>query len=302
MKLSRGIGRNVFVNRWNSFSKIPNRPPNFLGLIGVCEDGNSSYSRGAALAPGKIRECFQSDSSNTFSEMRIDISPYIRDYGDFTPQKEFLDVEEKIQKIHKEHRIPLVLGGDHSITAPVFNTIRKLYTKPITIVHFDAHPDLYPLFQDNPHSHASPFARILERSHENTKLIQIGIRTLNDVQYRQVEKYGVTLIEAKDFPAKGSDILPILKKNIVSNESLVYISIDIDVLEPGLAPGISHPESGGLSVRQLIDAIHSIPGRIIGADIVEYNPTKDIRDVTGFVASKLLKEISSKIILSNLTK
>ncbi len=253
MKLSRGITRSVISNRWNSFSKIPNRPPNFLGLIGVCEDGNSSYSRGAALAPGKIRECFQSDSSNTFSEMRIDISPYIRDYGDFTPQKEFLDVEEKIQKIHKEHRIPLVLGGDHSITAPVFNTIRKLYTKPITIVHFDAHPDLYPLFQDNPHSHASPFARILERSHENTKLLQVGIRTLNDVQYRQVEKYGVSLIEAKDFPAKGnvlvmssfhfslttiysytvgSDILPILKKFIVSNESLVYISIDIDVLEP----------------------------------------------------------------------
>lgn len=233
------------------FSNIAKRPSNFVGLLGIEEDGNSSYARGPTLAPKKIRECFQCDSSNSYSEMKINVAPYLHDYGDFIPKKEFQDVEEKIQRIHDDGRIPLVLGGDHSITAPVFNAIRKLHhNDSITIVHFDAHPDLYPLFQDNPHSHASPFARILERSHRNTQLIQIGIRTLNDIQCHQISKYNVEVIEAKDFPAKGkrvcsatlsglkyfllagSDIKPTLMKHIKSKDSLVYISIDIDVMEP----------------------------------------------------------------------
>ena len=184
-------------------SDLITRPTNSIGLIGIKEDRNSSFMRGTAEAPVKIRECFNCDSSNSWSELKIDVSKVLCDYGDFTPKKDFLDVEEKIQAILGDHRLPLTLGGDHSISAPVFNAIQNFYNQPITIVHFDAHPDLYPLFQENPHSHASPFARILEKGNCCKKLISLGIRTINEIQAKQIEKYHVEVVEAKDFPAKG---------------------------------------------------------------------------------------------------
>lgn len=152
-------------------------------------------------------------------------------------------------------------GGDHSITFAAFKSVQEHINKPIVLVHFDAHPDIYESFEDQPSSHASQFARILEMDDEVCrKLISIGIRTLNSIQMPQIKKYDVKLIEAKAFPAKGSDIKEILKEFIPSDDIPVYISFDMDVIEPCFAPGVSHREPGGLSVRQAIDAIHCIPG------------------------------------------
>jgi arginase family enzyme len=117
------------------------------------------------------------------------------------------------------------------------------------------------------------------------RLVQVGVRTLNDHQREQVNKFGVEVIEMKDF---NSDLS-------FEFTGPVYISLDIDGLDPAFAPGVSHPEPGGLTTRNIINIIHSLKGDVIGGDIVEYNPIKDINDMTAITAAKLLKEIIGKI-------
>jgi len=239
---------------------------------------------------------------NTFSEMGFDVSNEIDDFGDVTPLLSSFDstyeaVEPIISKIMKKGMKPLVLGGDHSISFPVLKALKLHLTEPFVIVHFDAHPDIYENFMDNPSSHASPFARILENN-MCKKLISVGVRTATEHQRQQIKKYDVTLVEAKDFPAKGCDLRGPLLRHI-SASTPVYISFDMDVLEPGLAPGVSHREAGGLTVRQAIDAIHCIPGVCVGADLVEFNPLRDLDGVTASVAAKLMKELAAKLLLAN---
>jgi arginase len=273
-----------------------------VALLGLKEDRNSSFLQGPKEAPEIIRKSFICDSSNTFCEHGLDIATLIDDFGDFessSADETHRYLEQHMEKvILKQLMLPLTLGGDHSVSFPLVHAVRKCYSAPITIVHFDAHPDLYPDFQNNPHSHASPFARILEHQGVCAKLISLGIRTANAEQRAQSVKYDVTTIEARHFPAHGAECAALLAPFIPTPDTLVYISFDIDVIEPGLAPGVSHREGGGISVRQAIDAIHAIPGRIIGADLVEFNPRKDVDGITAVVASKLMKELASKMIRS----
>jgi arginase family enzyme len=119
------------------------------------------------------------------------------------------------------------------------------------------------------------------------RLVQIGIRTLNGHQRDQAEKFGVEMVQIRELPAY--DRLEI--------HGPVYISFDIDVLDPAFAPGISHREPGGMTVREAIAHLHAIEGTIVGADIVEYNPEQDVAGMTGVVAAKILKEILGKMIV-----
>jgi len=277
-----------------------------IGLLGVKEDRNGSFALGPAKAPKIIRDFFFSPANNTYSELGVDVAPFVLNFGDVRPNSSNHEcvhdsIQPIISDIFKRKLIPLTLGGDHSISFPVLKAIRELVNKPVTIVHFDAHPDVYPLFDNNPSSHASPFARICEETELCEKLISIGIRTATKEQQEQIEKYDIAVVEARNFPAKGSDIASYLS-TFISEDTPVYISFDMDAIDPGLAPGVSHREPGGLSTRQAIDALHAIPGRIIGADVVEYNPEKDIDHITASVAAKIMKEIASKIILQSMSK
>ncbi len=120
------------------------------------------------------------------------------------------------------------------------------------------------------------------------RLVQMGVRTLNPHQRAQAEKYQVEIHTVSQSTSAA----------IESLEGPLYISLDMDALDPAFAPGISHYEPGGFSSRQLIDLIQEISVPVIGADIVEYNPDRDINDRTGMLCAKLLKEISS-VILTN---
>lgn len=201
-----------------------------------------------------------------------------------------------LNKMKENKHIPLIIGGDHSITFPIIKALNK---NDLTIIHFDAHPDLYQNFNDNYNSHASPFARICENKLCN-KLISIGIRTLNSHQNEQVINYKdiIQIIYASDCPYTYNDTYELLK-NFISNNDNIYISIDMDVLDPAFAPGVSHREPGGLSTRQLLNFIHNCPGNIIGMDLVEYNPKKDFDNITASVGAKLIKEMIGKIIYNN---
>ncbi len=265
---------------------------NDIALVGIMSDANSSYMSGTAMAPEIIRRAVHCKSANLCSELGVDLrgNPCFIDTGDrqiAKDEKGFLAIETHINEIVGRGALPLALGGDHAITYPIMRAINHA-NGPVNILHFDAHPDLYDDFEGNPYSHASPFARILEKG-LSKRLIQVGIRTLNRHQREQVERFGVESHEMKDVDLSsiGRDF-----------GGPVYISLDMDALDPAFAPGVSHHEPGGLSVRDILGIIQRIPNHIVGADIVEYNPKRDINDMTAMVAAKLLKEIAGKMLLN----
>lgn len=265
---------------------------NDVALIGILSDGNSSYLRGAALAPEFIRRALHCGSANLCSELAVDLAenPCFVDVGDrqvADDPESFLAIESEIFKIVERGSLPLILGGDHAISYPALRAINRVHG-PVNILHFDAHPDLYHDYEGNPYSHASPFARIMENGLAS-RLVQVGIRTLNQDQRAQIERFGVETHEMRtlDINSIGRDF-----------EGPVYISCDIDALDPAFAPGVSHHEPGGLSVRDILGIIQCLPNRIVGADIVEYNPQRYVNDMTAMVAAKLLKEIAGRMILN----
>jgi arginase len=177
-----------------------------------------------------------------------------------------------------------LLGGDHSVTYPIVRAFAPRYPE-LTIIHFDAHPDLYDEFEGSRLSHACPFARIMEERLAK-RLVQVGIRTMVGHQRQQAAKFGVEVVEMRSLPAYDH----------MKVHGPVYISFDMDVLDPAFAPGISHREPGGVTVREAIAHLHAIEGTIVGADIVEFNPTQDISGMTATVAAKVVKEILGKMI------
>jgi len=261
-----------------------------IAVIGVCSDHNSSYLRGPAKAPDIIRQSLFSGSANLCSELGVEItkSRQYKDLGNLDihdNNQSFLGISDHITKILDSGAKPFVLGGDHSITYPVFKSMFEQHG-PIHILHFDAHPDLYHNFEDNQYSHASPFARIMEQNLAN-RLVQVGIRTINQHQQEQAEKYKVEQIEMKALQKSRLNL---------NFDGPVYITFDIDALDPAFAPGVSHHEPGGLSVRDAITIIQDIDVPVLGADIVEYNPARDINQMTAMVAAKLMKEIIGKML------
>lgn len=260
-----------------------------IGIVGFCYDENSSFLRGAADAPPLIREAFYSESSNLWSESGIDLGQpnTFFEAGDVHPsasEDPMTVIEDSIEHLLSNNLHPLSLGGDHSITYPIIRALSKRHPN-ISILHFDAHPDLYDEFQGNRYSHASPFARIMEEKLVN-RLVQVGIRTINGHQRAQAARFGVEIYEMKDW-RHDLDF---------GFETPVYISVDVDGLDPAYAPGVSHREPGGLSTRQLIDLIHRVGQPVVGADIVEFNPRMDSGNVTAMVCAKILKETAGEML------
>ena len=259
-------------------------------VLGVPFDANSSWLRGAAGAPPIIRVALHSISSNLWTETGVDLGAEgaYCDAGDlkFDFEEPFAAIEEKIGELLDHGLRPVCLGGDHSITLPILRAFGK-HIRGLTILHFDAHPDLYDELEGNRLSHACPFARIMEEGAAK-RLIQIGIRTMTGHQREQAKKFGVEVIEMRQLPA--------LERMKVDGP--IYISFDMDAFDPAFAPGISHREPGGMSVREAIAHLHAITGKIAGADIVEFNPAQDTTQITATVAAKLLKEILGKMILN----
>ena len=260
------------------------------GIIGIPFDANSSFLKGAALAPQQIRFMNKEGSANSYSENGMDINEGVQyhDHGDIyfedtDPAKAFNIIRSKIESLLIDNEKIISIGGDHSVSYPVISSFADKYEK-LNILHLDAHADMYDNFDNNPYSHASPFARIMETGKINS-LMQVGIRTSTTHLREQAERFNVTVIEMKDF---NSDFLRTLKAPL-------YISIDLDVLDPAFAPGISHYEPGGMTSRQLLEIIQNIPVDIVGADLVELNPTRDVNNMTAMVGFKILKELIAKM-------
>lgn len=260
-------------------------------LLGVPYDGSSSFRRGAAEAPAAIRETLHSGASNLWSESGLDLGAgLLDDAGDVAVaagEPGRAAIEEAVARVIESGRRPLILGGDHSITYPALRAVRRRYRR-LAVLHLDAHPDLYDEFEGDRYSHACPFARVLEERLAD-RLVQVGIRAMNGHQRDQAQRFGVETLEMRSW-RDGTRL---------DFDTPVYLSFDLDVLEPGLVPGISHPEPGGMLVRQAIAILQSLEAPLIGADLVEFNPANDRSGVTAAVCAKLVKEIAARLAAGN---
>ncbi len=261
-----------------------------IRLIGLPTDINSSFERGAAKAPAIIRAALWSDRGNLSTESGLEIGTDIafEDGGDLALTDHDVAADDRsigdaLTQSAMGNSVPILLGGDHAVTYPIVAALAARYG-PLNILHFDAHPDIYADFEGNPRSHASPFARIMEGGHAK-RLVQVGIRTLTRHCREQAERYGVEILPIRNF---HPDIVPVL-------DGPLYISVDLDGIDPSEAPGVSHPEPGGLRLRELLSAIHKQAAPIVGADVVELNPDRDVSGVTGILAAKLVREIAAQI-------
>jgi len=258
--------------------------PGMVAVLGIPLDENSSFLRGTASAPSFIRKALHSDSTNMCAEDGVDLGAEAgwTDVGDLefdSARPSFEQIEEQIDRLLGRDVRVLTLGGDHSITYPIVRAHARNHAN-LNILHLDAHPDLYDELDGSRISHGCPFARIMEEKLA-VRLIQVGIRTMNPHQRQQAERFGVEVFEARHFHALTELTL----------DAPLYLSVDLDVLDPAFAPGVSHHEPGGLTTRDVLDVIQGLGNRLVGADIVELNPERDPLGITAMVAAKLMKEI-----------
>jgi agmatinase len=257
-----------------------------IRLIGLPTDSHSSYLRGAAAGPAAIRAALASEHGNMAAECGLELGSDIplEDFGDLPLTEGEGDatlIRAAFGAAARDGIVPIGLGGDHMVSFPAVAGLSDIHG-PLEILHFDAHPDLYDDFEGDPLSHASPFARIMEAGLAR-RLVQVGIRTLNRHTSAQAERFGVEIVEMRHFAA---DAVPI-------PGAPLYVSIDLDGFDPAFAPGVSHHEPGGLSVRDVLNVLHRVRGPIVGADIVELNPSRDVNGVTATLAAKLVKELAA---------
>jgi len=259
-------------------------------LIGVPYDASSSFLRGSAGAPPLIRQALRSPAGNPYTERGGHLGT-LADAGDLDLTDDAGNSRVAIQagiefSLTNGFR-PVALGGDHSITYPIMRAIAQAH-RGATILHIDAHGDLYDEFEGDRYSHACPFARIMEEELCG-RLVQVGIRTLTPHQRDQIARFKVDTIEMQQFAGGARP----------SISGPVYLSIDLDGLDPAFAPGVSHREPGGLSVRDVLSMIHGVGGPIVGADVVEFNPSQDLGGLTASVAAKIVREIAGSILLQH---
>ncbi len=263
--------------------------PDQPAILGIPFDENSSFLRGTAQAPPLIRQALHSSATNLWTEKGTDLGDAgtLADAGDLqfsAAGSAFAEIENAVAEILERKLKPICLGGDHSITYPIVRAIAK-HHPDLNILLFDAHPDMYDELQGNRFSHACPFARILEE-HAAARLVQVGVRNFNGHQRAQAERFGVKVVEMKDW----REDLP-LEFSVP-----LYISFDMDALDPAFAPGVSHHEPGGFTTRQVLAMIQSIEANILGADIVEFNPARDVAGITAAAAAKILKELAARML------
>lgn len=267
-----------------------------IALIGVPFDDKSCYLKGAAGGPEAIRAASTSKAMNPWTELGVNLERdlVMVDLGDVDVagdfQEVFARIEERVAAVLDKAAVPIIMGGDHSISYPVVRAFAKKFNM-LDILHFDAHPDLYEELYGDRFSHACPFARIMEEGWAQN-LIQVGIRAATGAQREKAQRYGVRMIEMKDVPAGVT----------LDFTNPVYISFDLDALDPAFAPGVSHHEAGGLSTRQAVDIIHRIEVPIVGLDVVELNPHRDPIGITAAAAVKIIMETAGQVARSNLKK
>ena len=268
-------------------------------VVGIPWDITSSYRRGAAEAPDAIRKATDSKLYNRYTEQGVDLATQLKvcDHGNARKARNAMQLKKSIVSAIKVHdhnnAASLFLGGDHFVTFPAFESVAELQGQPLSLLYFDAHPDLYDTYEGKLNSHATVVSRILDnRNASNGKVCYVGLRASTMEQEDRMVKLGLTKYTSHDVFTKGTQEICNSLKSMLK-DTLVYLSVDLDGLDPAFAPGVGNPQPGGLSSRQLFDIVQNIDDlQIVAADIVEYLPRCDIEArTTAFTSAILIKEI-----------
>jgi agmatinase len=272
-----------------------------VAIVGVPFDTGVSYRPGARFGPNHVRE--SSRLLRPFNPA-ANVSPFatqqVVDAGDIAANP--FDIEEAISSIHKSYdqlseRVKKIvtIGGDHTITLPILRSLKAKHG-PISVVHFDAHLDTWDSYFGADYTHGTTFRRASEEGLLDPEgCMHIGIRgPLYAAKDLTDDKaLGFQIFSSVEFQDLGVNAAIEKMKARVGNRP-VYISIDIDVLDPAHAPGTGTPEAGGLTSRELLSVLRATAGmNVIGADIVEVAPAYDHAQITGIAASHVMYELIS---------
>ena len=270
-----------------------------VAVLGIPFDAGTSYRPGARFGPSAIRA--GSRLLRPYNPAQ-ETSPFeiaqVVDAGDlginpFNIQEALAAMESGIAPLISKEKSVVTLGGDHTIALPILRAINKVYG-PVSLVHFDAHLDTWDTYFGEPCTHGTPFRRASEEGLLlKNKSAHIGIR--GPIYDRQDliddESFGFTIISARDIPEIGvRDVIRRIAERV--GDSPLYISIDVDVLDPAFAPGTGTPEAGGLSSREMLAILRGLGNlNLVGADIVEVSPVYDHAEITSIAASHMAYEL-----------
>jgi len=260
-------------------------------ILGIPYDGLASARRGAAQAPERLR--FWSRHLTPFSEDRTRLSAMtICDLGDFpihSPESDYVKLHQRVASLPNT---PIFLGGDHSVTIPIFQGQRLRYAgKRLGVLWVDAHPDLCDVFDGSRLSHASVMRRGMEFGIEPHDICMVGLRSWEEQELDLIENSGIHVFTAADVAERGMKQTAQNVLNILAECDAVHISFDIDALDPAIAPGTGIPEFGGLSSRDVLTLIKSMqPLPLAGLDVVEIAPALDPSESTVFAGLKIIME------------
>lgn len=260
-------------------------------VIGVPYDGAACARKGAALGPERIR--FWSTHLTPFSEDRTRLGDIkICDLGDLMVNDQVRDFDGVREKVATLPNLPIVLGGDHSISIPVFQAQRQRYKdQRLGVLWVDAHPDLCDVFTGSKLSHACVLRRALEFGIDPQDVCLVGLRSWEDQEIDLIENGGLNVYSAALIAERGMKSVATSVYSKLSGCDAVHISLDIDCLDPAFAPGTGIPDAGGLTSRDVITLIKSMQGLpLVGLDLVEVAPPIDPSEATIFAALKIIME------------
>ena len=279
-----------------------------VAVVGVPFDSGTSYRGGARFGPRKIREA----SLLLWGHNQVlGVAPLehlkVIDYGDVDVVP--VDIQASMQAIEQEVGAILeagltvaALGGDHSISLPLLRAHASAYG-PMAVVHFDSHPDTWDFeYPNHPYSHGTPFRRAIEEGLLDTEAyIQVGIRgsTSAAQDLEQARGLGARVITIDQaFDVGIAEVIAIIQETI--EDRPLYVSLDIDAVDPAFAPGTGTPEVGGFSSYQILQLVRGLRGlNLVGFDLVEVSPPYDHGEITSILAANLAFEFLSLVAIKN---
>ena len=268
-----------------------------INVYGIPFDGAASIGKGASEGPDRIR-LLSKGLPPTTEEGVILENFFVYDAGDapldLNWERYYGDIEKTAEELIKD-KFTLFLGGDHSVSIPLLAGFRKAYKgKKIGVIHFDCHADLMDEYEGHKWAHACPFRRFLELDGVESKdLAQVGVRSFEPEEVHFINQSDIRFYHASKVEQLG--VVEVVKQLAEAYEDYdaIYISVDIDVLDPAYAPGTGTPEGGGLTSRQMMymtrELVKNLPVKAF--DLVEISPPRDINDTTSWAGLKIIYEL-----------
>jgi agmatinase len=269
-----------------------------IAVIGVPFDGGTTYRPGPRFGPRHVRA--QSAIIRPWNPI-LKLSPFakyrVADFGDLpvnplSIEDTFRRIEQGITPVLDAGARCLCVGGDHSISLPILRAVAKKHG-PVCLIQFDAHNDLWDEYFGSKYSHGTPFRRAFEEGLlQDGGVLQVGLRgqvyAEDDFDFARAHK--VRMVTAEEFHKKG--MAPVLRHLKTFRRKPVYVTLDIDSVDPAFAPGTGTPQVGGFSSAQILELVRALRGLdIVGADLVEVSPPYDNGELTSLLAANLLFEL-----------